>query len=217
VSISEVLYRRRTQCDNLLTVFSLADNFLNRGYIFGNPDGISQFSTDFNLSRDVRSGNFRWYFSFLFNTWVTLGYCPECVSLAGSGFVPSVLEDYYTDTTVEISYSGYDAVYKVNKGWLAGVLITALLLVGVGAISIIIESMTVAPDTLGYISTAARNSKYIELPPTSSDMSGPERTLKIGSTPVMMQEVKAKAGFAKIVLGNKHDDAVPLKPGRLYR
>ncbi|KAH8668960.1 hypothetical protein BX600DRAFT_461031 [Xylariales sp. PMI_506] len=79
--------------------------------------------------------------------------------------------------------------------------------------------MTIAPDVLGYVSTVARNSRYLHLPKSklNSAMSGGERAKVLGSTKVMMQDVKAGADVGKIALGLKHENAQKLKPGRMYR
>jgi hypothetical protein len=90
-----------------------------------------------------------------------------------------------------------------------------LLLAGV--ISVVVESITVAPDTLGYVSTVARNSRYLHVKPTSGAMTGPERARKLADTEVMIQDVKANAGVGKIALGLKSDKAVRLQVDRLYR
>jgi hypothetical protein len=108
-------------------------------------------------------------------------------------------------------------VYYISVGWVVGYFLCAGALLIAGTLSVIVESMTVAPDILGYVSTVARNSKYLQLPKTNSAMSGGERARVLGETKVMMQDVKAKADIGRIALGLKHEKAEPLKPGRLYR
>lgn len=108
-------------------------------------------------------------------------------------------------------------VFFISPGWVIGYFLCAGLLLIAGTLSVIVESMTVAPDILGYVSTVARNSKYLQLPKTNSAMNGGERARVLGETKVMMQDVKAKADVGRIALGLKHEKAEPLKPGRLYR
>lgn len=78
-------------------------------------------------------------------------------------------------------------------------------------------SITVAPDTFGYVSTVARNSRYLHVKPTSSAMTGAERARKLANTKVMMQDVKANADVGKIALGLKTDKAVQLQSNRMYK
>jgi hypothetical protein len=190
---------------------------MTRGLVFDPPDDISKLAARIELSKNLTSSDFEVLFGYLFNTWVNLGYCPECIDSVGTqnGPKPDNLR-LYDNITILMDYST-GKVFITRHGWVAAILICASLLVGIGILSIMVESITVAPDTLGYISTAARNSKYLHLPPYTSQMSGPERAQQIGHTKVMMQDVKGKADTGKIVLGNVYDGATPLKPGRVYR
>jgi hypothetical protein len=154
---------------------------------------------------------------YLFNTFLGLGYCPECVevwlfetaqSRAGA--------DLYIPLTAQHVYAN-DLVYAVSPAWLAVFAICAVVLFLGGVAGVVVESMTVAPDILGYVSTVARNSRYLQLPKTSSAMSGGERAKTVGGVKVMMQDVKGNAEVGKIALGLKHEKAKRLVPGRLYR
>jgi hypothetical protein len=102
-------------------------------------------------------------------------------------------------------------------GWYVLYIVCTAILLLAGIFSVVIESMTVAPDVLGYVSTVARNSKYLHLPATNSAMSGGERARKIGQVEVMIQDVKSKSGVGRIVLGMKHEKAERLRADRLYR
>ena len=88
-----------------------------------------------------------------------------------------------------------------------------------GCFSVVIWSITVAPDVLGYSSSLVRNSKYLHLPKhkLNSGMSGSERLRVLKGIEVLMQNVKANADVGRIALGLKHDKAEPLRKGRLYR
>lgn len=111
-------------------------------------------------------------------------------------------------------------IFVLNVTWAVIFLICDVILLAAGIVSVAIESLTVAPDTLGYVSTVARNSKHLQLPKTevNSAMSGGERAKKLGSTVVMMQDVsKPGANVGRIALGMKHEKAKKLESGRLYR
>ncbi|KAH8666551.1 hypothetical protein BX600DRAFT_511478 [Xylariales sp. PMI_506] len=109
-------------------------------------------------------------------------------------------------------------MYVINRAWAGCYTACAELLLVAGIIAVLVESLTIAPDTLGYVSTVVRNSRYLHVKPTSGAMTGPERARRLGETKVMMQDVKADhPQVGKIALGLKTDQAVKLSLNRLYR
>ena len=183
------------------------------------------------------------HFGYLFNSWVSIAHCVECVSIGFLGVVDPVaagneVEPLYSPniTSLYVSpgaepgvanrapkkathmYSTPGLVFRLDWRWVGVLLACVVVLLAIGAISVALESVLVAPDTLGYVSTIARNSRYLHLPRTATGaMSGSERARKLGSVNVMMQDVKANAEVGKIALGLKHEKAQKLRPGRLYR
>lgn len=154
--------------------------------------------------------------SYLFNTFIDLSnsvnylqyFIAEDIKPEDAGqFVMINATHLYTD----------DEVYFIDVTWVVLYFVCAALLLLAGLGGVIVESMTVAPDILGYVSTVARNSKYLQLPKTNSAMSGGERARVLGGTKVMMQDVKAQADVGRIALGLKHEKANRLRPDRLYR
>jgi hypothetical protein len=107
--------------------------------------------------------------------------------------------------------------YYVVPGWFTLYITSAVILLAAGVGCLYFESMSVAPDVLGYVNTAARNSRYLHLPKYTSAMSGGERAARLGHFEVMMQDVKADSEIGKIALGMKHEGAERLRPDRLYR
>jgi hypothetical protein len=150
------------------------------------------------------------------NTFIGLGYCSHCNSYVNTTNIYPQENSLFNTAKAKWTYTT-DEVYVIVWAW-AGVYIacSALLLLA-GVASVIIESRTVAPDVLGYVSTVARNSKYLQVKKTSSAMPGPQRARMLGETKVMMQDVKPGADIGRIALGMKHEKAEKLKPGRLYR
>ncbi len=95
---------------------------------------------------------------------------------------------------------------------------TALVLLGI--VSIALESRLLPPNTLGYVSSVARNSRYIRLPPTDTGgfLNGSERACRLGDVEVMMQDVHAdNPAMGKISLCTKTPEAKILEIERLYR
>jgi hypothetical protein len=157
-------------------------------------------------------------FGFLFNTIVRMGYCPECVNKFWTKYTDNTTDwsNQYKDLVTRLEYAR-DLKYVINIGWLVGFTMCSAFLLIAGTAGVIVESMTIAPDVLGYVSTVARNSRYLQLPKVSSAMSGGERAKTVGGVKVMMQDVKGNANVGKIALGLKHEKAKRLVPGRLYR
>jgi hypothetical protein len=179
------------------------------------PDHRGLNLSDFNLSKMSTPKEFAYLFGYVFNTWTSLAFCPECIDAAGYGYLPANRESQYS--TVLSDHVVSDEVFALRVGWLVLYFVCCALLLIAGITSTLLESMTVAPDILGYVSTVARNSKYLHLPKTNSAMNGGERLRKMGGVEVMMQDVKGNANVGRIALGMKHEEAKRLRPDRLYR
>lgn len=176
-----------------------------------------KFNKDyFNLTSLTTPEQFSRRISYLFNTWIDLGNSVNYLTYYEQKQIQPGEEGEFITVNATQVYTAAE-VYYISVGWVIGYFVCAGLLLVAGTLSVIVESMTVAPDVLGYVSTVARNSKYLQLPKTNSAMSGGERARVLGTTKVMMQDVKAKADIGRIALGLKHENAEPLKPGRLYR
>jgi hypothetical protein len=170
----------------------------------------------FNLTSLSTPEEFGRRISYLFNTWMDLGNSVNYLTyFQESQIQPGQEADFITVNATHV-YTAAEVFY-ISVRWVIGYFVCAALLLIAGTLSVIVESMTVAPDVLGYVSTVARNSKYLQLPKTNSAMNGGERARVLGQTKVMMQDVKAKANVGRIALGLKHENAERLKPGRLYR
>ncbi|OIW25465.1 hypothetical protein CONLIGDRAFT_648490 [Coniochaeta ligniaria NRRL 30616] len=182
--------------------------------LYDQEDKFDKYS--FNLSSLSTPAEFSRRMSYLFNTWMDLGNSVAYVTYTKQSDIKQGEEDQFITVNATHVYTD-GQVYFISVGWVVGYFLCAGLLLVAGTLSVIVESMTVAPDILGYVSTVARNSKYLQLPKTNSAMNGGERARVLGQTKVMMQDVKAKADVGRIALGLKHENAQPLQQGRLYR
>lgn len=175
--------------------------------------------TEINMTAYIAPSNFSQNLAYLFNTWVSVGYCPECNAvLDTTDFTDSdaSVQDLYATTSAARSFHSAE-IYQIVRPWAWAFLVSTVLLLLAGVAAIVVESVTVAPDTLGYVSTVARNSRYLHVKPTSGAMTGAERARKLADTNVMLQDVKAGANVGKIALGLKSEKAVRLQADRLYR
>jgi hypothetical protein len=197
----------------------IVENFLYIGSAFPTEtDGVDPANNlkEFKLTDGNDSGGFAQALRYLFNSFVTPGFCLPCY-LNGTG-LPTKIDPIYVNASSTTYYEFRDATeYDINKAWFSVYMISSGFLLIVGVIATAIESMTVAPDILGYASNVARNSRYLHLPPTTSDMKGSQRLRTIKDTEVMLQDVKGKAAVGKIALGNKFAGAERIKRGRVYR
>jgi hypothetical protein len=182
---------------------------------YGPGSVYSQTDPEFNVS-SASVAEVEDRLGFVVNTWLGLGYCARCLSYSSKDDVAQEDMGFFRAADALWTYSGQD-VFVVDYAWAAVYLVCAAVLLLAGAASVAVESQTVAPDVLGYVSTVARNSRHLHLQKTSSAMTGPERARMLGRTEVMMQDVKPTAAVGRIALGMKHDKAEKLKPGRLYR
>lgn len=178
-------------------------------------------------------------FGTLFNTFIHLAHCVECVTVSNlwqinPGLAPKEIASYYEPKDARITSlykpptsSHGKAIHRLREAalifqldwrWVSVLLVSVIVLLVVGIASIILESFLIAPDVLGYASSLARNNRYLHLPKTAAKpMSGPERARTLGGVSVMIQDVKPDKTVGKIALGLHHDRAEKLKPGRLYR
>lgn len=204
-------------------------------YVPGNLSTLSELATP---------DRFASAWGYLFNTYVSAAHCPECISVTSDSYITDTLRSNNPavaalfDEVKEVQHKFSEGViFATDWRWIAVLLTCTIILLVVGAVSVAVESMLVAPDVLGYVSTVARNSRYLHLPKTAGSggsagpvagksdgprettgaMGGAERARRLGGLEVMMQDVKAGAQVGKIALGLKHSGAERLKPGRLYR
>ncbi|KAH8671589.1 hypothetical protein BX600DRAFT_510254 [Xylariales sp. PMI_506] len=193
---------------------TLTELYLMSYYSYVDYDAQYVNLTDASLNYEIG-----FWFAKLFNTWVGVGYCPKCLPLGSINNLTTLSTadmDRYTPLNATRRYTG-NQVFQLSMPWVICFIVCTVLLLLAGIISVVVESMTVAPDTLGYVSSVVRNSRYLHVRATSGAMSGPERARKLATTKVMMQDVKASADVGKIALGMKMDNAVRLQADRLYR
>lgn len=102
-----------------------------------------------NLSATVTPSDFAQRFGQLFNTWVALGYCPQCspeIAVGNHSVVPTDLRQQYRQTTSTLSRPGPPHI-TVHWGWEAVILAFGLILLASGIIAIVFEyGQTILPS-----------------------------------------------------------------------
>jgi len=170
-------------------------------------------------------------FRILFNTFVTIAHCPTCIpanSLTDLAVNPTATTDipwqirdrYTTVPDAKHAWTPPGLFFTLSWAWACTLLVSVSLLLIIGVASVVLETILVAPDVLGYASTLARNSKYLRLPGVKAGplgMGGAERARHIGGVRVMVQDVRPDKEVGRVVLGLERVGAERLKAGRIYR
>lgn len=131
----------------------------------------------------------------------------EKYSVPITATVDDAVHTYQDDVSPEL--------WGINWEFIAIFEFCALILLLLGLAGIVLESRTIAPDVLGWVSNLSRQSRYVKLPKVEGEdgvMSGAERARKLADTKVMMQEVRGR-----IVLGSVTEGAARLEKGKVYR
>ncbi|KAJ4421999.1 hypothetical protein N0V82_003396 [Gnomoniopsis sp. IMI 355080] len=104
-----------------------------------------------NLSATVTPKDFERNFGQLFNTWVSLGYCPQCTSdiLSGNNtLIPANLQPFYRQVNATTLGVG-GQVFVVNWAWLSVFLTFAAVLLTVAVASVVIEAIVTTRSGAG--------------------------------------------------------------------
>lgn len=124
-----------------------------------------------------------------------------------TGTADNAVHTYQDDASPEL--------WGINWEFIAIFEFCALVLLLLGLAGILLESRTIAPDVLGWVSNLSRQSRYVKLPKVEGEdgvMSGAERARRLAETRVMMQEIRGR-----IVLGSVTEGAARLEKGKVYR
>lgn len=103
-------------------------------------------------------------FGQLLNTYLGISQLP--LGDLQEAFIPNV--------TTEGVVATYSEVFMVSKVWVGLCVISTLVLLACGCFSVLFVHLASGPEILGYVSTMARNSRYITLSPKTTWMDGPE-------------------------------------------
>jgi hypothetical protein len=200
-------------------------------YLFDPAQVNARTTTQFSLMT-VPDHVFVQRLSILFNTFWTIGFAPEfftqpltwkdiyrndeSISTKPDGELYTTEGDRVNLATQATRTDSYN-VWRTDWAWLPVLLASSVILLIAGVASVIWDRQIIAPDILGFASSVAPKSKYVDLPAMDSTMSGAERARHLRDVVVMMQDVKPKAPIGRVALGSWHIGAERLKPERMYR
>lgn len=185
-------------------------------YYLYNDTSIVQLANNgtFNINQ-VSTLDFTKRLARLINTYWQLGFGPT-VQASGLNHQDAYKHNATTNDALAVVTKEY-AANAISVAWIATYFLCAAVMLATAAASIILDPLTIVPDMLGYASTLARKSRYVDLPKVNSSMSGAERARILGDHRVMMQDVRPQASVGKVALGTAHPSAKRLEKGRDYR
>lgn len=144
---------------------------VNPAALMGNSDNSG--NRPLNLSATVSPQQFALRLEHLLNTWVSLGYCPQCTSkvMAGNNTaLPASLQPYYRRAGAAITHPG-DKTYELSWPWMGVFLALAVLLLVAGALGVAVESVT-AGSKRGRANGRRQALFDLQLPATNSNVDG---------------------------------------------
>lgn len=150
----------------------------------------------------------------------TLWQSTICNQLVSSDFPPGLL---YNDTastqslnlsTTTASVTKIDGTqYICNKTFASILIIISVLLLVEALVSLVLMSINIAPDTLGYVSSYTRDNAYF--PNEASHLDGLDRSSAMKDVYTILGDVRTGDEVGHIAFTSKAD-AQPLRKGRLY-
>ncbi|KAF4908548.1 hypothetical protein CGCF415_v006520 [Colletotrichum fructicola] len=127
----------------------------------------------------------------LINTYISLSQLSGLItngSSNGNAIEPNI--------TIPGESSELSDVFTISTLWLGLCLLSSLILLSGGVMSVVFTHLADGPEVLGSVSTVVRNSRYIDLPSSMSWMDGSDITYQI-------KEMRIKYGFTREVSGEE--------------
>jgi hypothetical protein len=114
------------------------------------------------------------------------------------------------------AYFGPD-IYVVDFSWLTVFTVATSILTLCGAITVVLDLISLNPDILGYVSTLlGENSPYLSLPVTGSTLEGEEKTRLLKSVAIRLGDVQIHEPVGRLSIGTTQTSE-RVYPGRLYQ
>lgn len=137
------------------------------------------------------------HFGQLLNTYIALSQLYEAIAStrdeANVAFEPNITFAGEASTLVE--------TFVVSRLWIILSLLAAVVLLAGGILSVVVTHLTYGPEILGYVSTAIRNSKFIDLPSTATWLDGTELTNEMKTTRIRYGFIRDAVGEPVVAVG----------------
>ncbi|KAF6824630.1 hypothetical protein CMUS01_10157 [Colletotrichum musicola] len=155
--------------------------------------GSEVFLDELDISKvEIRFGQ-------LLNTYIALSQLYEAIAStrdeAKAVFEPNITFTGEASTLVE--------TFVVSRLWIILSLLAAVVLLTGGILSVVITHLTYGPEILGYVSTTIRNSKFIDLPSTTTWLDGTELTNEMKTTRIRYGFIRDAVGEPVVAVGHE--------------
>ncbi|KAF6795448.1 hypothetical protein CSOJ01_13419 [Colletotrichum sojae] len=137
-------------------------------------------------------------FGQLLNTYIALSQLDDSIATvneAAMAFDPNITLTGEVSTLVE--------TFVVSRLWIIVSVIAAVVLLAGGILSVVITHLTYGPEILGYVSTTIRNSKFIDLPSTTTWLDGTELTNEMNTTRIRYGFIRDAVAEPVVAVGHE--------------
>ncbi|KAI8313875.1 hypothetical protein K4K61_006504 [Colletotrichum sp. SAR11_59] len=142
-------------------------------------------------------------FGQLLNTHLTLGQVSSTIANtsaeADAVFQPNVTFTGESSTLLE--------TFVISKLWISLCLLSAVVLLAGGILSVVFIHLTHGPEILGYVSTTIRNSKYIDLPSSTTWLDGSELTNELKKLRIRYGFIRDESRQPIMAVGHEEETA----------
>ncbi|CAI0644866.1 unnamed protein product [Colletotrichum noveboracense] len=97
--------------------------------------------------------------------------------------------------------------YVISKLWISLCLLSAVVLLAGGILSVVFIHLTHGPEILGYVSTTIRNSKYIDLPSSTTWLDGSELTDELKKLRIRYGFIRDESRQPIMAVGHEEETA----------
>lgn len=171
-AIFDVLSKKLPRATHQKTAYAYVDRAL---IYIKQPSSLSSMQELPFTIDDVPKEVFGVRLSQLINTYLFLSQATGIVA----GVDPQELDFEFPNISVAADVGNVVEVYSISQPWIAGCIISCIVLLSGGVLSVIFIHTAKGPEVLGYVSTAVRDSKYIQMPQGSGRMNGLDLTRAI--------------------------------------
>jgi hypothetical protein len=81
-------------------------------------------------------------------------------------------------------------VYKASRTWIGLLLLTSVVMLLLGVLTIVLHFVTSVPDVLGFVSSLTRDNPYVNIPPGGSTLDGAMRARALRDLKVRLEDVR---------------------------
>ena len=128
----------------------------------------------------------------------------------------TMIANSFSAFTVIGNVTDLEEVYVCSPSWVSAFLLATLAMLGVAIVGAYIGSKTIVPDYLGYVSSLARESVHVALPPDGVNLDGIQRSRALKDLEVRLGDVCERDNEVGQLRFATVGNANRMRKGRLY-